>query len=352
VEERPSRARSVGELAALVGGELQGDADREIWGLTGLAEAGPRDLSFYGNAKYHRLLATTRAGAVLVSEQPPPRAGTSFIRVPHPHLAFARIAQLLHPAPRHPAGVSPRAQVHPAARVDASATVMGLATVEAGATIGARTVLFPGVYVGEGAQVGADCVLYPNAVVREACVVGHRVIVHPSAVIGADGFGFAFDPAGPAHVKVPQMGTVRVEDDVEIGAGTCVDRATFGETVVGRGAKIDNLVQIAHNVKVGPLSILCAQVGISGSSEVGQGAVLAGQVGIVGHIKVGNLAKVGAQSGVTRDVADGETVSGTPAFAHPEWLRASVAFKDLAALTKEVRALRQRLEALEKEQDG
>ena len=352
MEERPSRARSVGELAAFVGGELQGDADREIRGLSGLAEAGPFDLSFYGNAKYHRLLGSTRAGAVLVSEPPPPREGTSFIRVPQPHLAFARIAQLLHPAPRHPAGVSPRAQLHPAAQVDASATVMGLATVEAGAKIGARTVLFPGVYVGEGAQVGEDCVLYPNVVVREACVLGHRVVVHPSAVIGADGFGFAFDPAGPAHVKVPQMGTVRVEDDVEIGANTCVDRATFGETVVGRGAKLDNLVQIAHNVKVGPLAILCAQVGVSGSAQVGTGAVLAGQVGVVGHIRVGDLAKVGAQAGVARDVEDGATVSGTPAFAHSEWLRASTAFKDLAALTKEVRALRQRLEALEKEQDG
>lgn len=347
-----SRARSVGELAALVGGELHGDADRQIVGLSGLAEAGPSELSFLANAKYHPLLATTRAGAVLVKEPVPAREGTSFIQVAHPHLAFARISQLFHPPPRPPAGIDPLAQVHPQARVDPTATVMGLATVGKGARVGARTLLYPGVYVGEGAAVGADCVLHPNVVIREACVLGDRVLVHASAVIGADGFGFAFDPAGPAHVKVPQVGIVRVEDDVEIGAGTCVDRATFGETVVGRGAKIDNLVQIAHNVKVGPLAILCAQVGISGSSEVGQGAVLAGQVGVVGHIKVGDLAKVGAQSGVSKDVEPGATVSGTPAFSHPEWLRASAAFKGLAALSKEVRALRKRLEALEKEQDG
>lgn len=347
----PSRARTVRELAALVGGELLGDPDREIRGLNGLSEAGPDELSFYGNARYHRQLATTRAGAVLVSEAPAPRAGTTFIRVAQPPLAFARIAQLFHPAPRHPPGVSPKAQVDPAAEVDPTATVMGLCTVASGARVGPRTVLFPGVYLGEDARVGADCLLYPNVVVREGCVLGDRVVVHASAVIGADGFGFAFDPAGPAHVKIPQAGIARVEDDVELGAGTCIDRATFGETVVGRGAKVDNLVQIAHNVKVGPLSILCAQVGISGSSEVGQGAVLAGQVGVVGHIRVGDLAKVGAQSGVAQDVEDGATVSGTPAFAHGDWLRASAALKGLTALSKEVRELRKRLDALEREHD-
>lgn len=347
-----SRARSVRELAALVGGEVQGDAQREIRGLNGLAEAGPSDLSFYGNAKYHRQLATTRAGAVLVSEPMPPREGTSFIQVPQPHLAFARISQLFHPFPQHPGGVSPRAQVDPSAKVHPTATVMGMATVEKGATVGARTVLYPGVYVGEGATVGEDCVLYPNVVVREACVVGNRCILHAGAVVGADGFGFAFDPSGPAHVKVPQAGIARLEDDVELGANTCVDRATFGETVVGRGAKLDNLVQIAHNVKVGPLAILCAQVGISGSSEVGAGTVLAGQVGLVGHIKVGSMVKVGAQSGVAQDVEDGQTVSGTPAMPHNEWLRASASLKHLNALSKEVRELRRRLEALEKEHDG
>jgi UDP-3-O-[3-hydroxymyristoyl] glucosamine N-acyltransferase len=343
-------ARAVRELAAHVGGEVVGDPDRMISSVSGLAEAGPDELSFFGNARYRRELERTKAGAVLVSEPLPAREGTSWIRVDQPHLAFARISQLFHPFAAPNRGVSPRAQVHPEARVHESASVMGLATVERGASIGARTVVFPGAYVGEGARVGADCVLYPNVTVRERCVLGDRVILQPGCVIGSDGFGFAFDAAGPAHVKVPQAGIVRVEDDVELGANTCVDRATFGETVVGRGSKIDNLVQLAHNVKVGPLSIVCAQAGVSGSTELGHGVVLAGQVGVVGHIKLGNLVKVGAGSGVAHDVDDGQTVSGAPAMPHREWLRAMVALKQLPDLLSEVRALRKRVEELEGEE--
>ncbi len=175
------------------------------------------------------------------------------------------------------------------------------------------------------------------------------MILHASCVIGADGFGFAFDPGKPEHYKIPQAGVVRIEDDVEIGACSCVDRATLGETVIGRGSKIDNLVQVAHNVKVGALSIICAQVGVSGSAEIGSGVVLAGQVGVVGHIRVGNLAKVGAQSGVAQSVPDGAVVSGTPAFEHREWLKATRALERFAEVVKEVRHLRRRVEELEKE---
>ncbi|HYR55647.1 MAG TPA: UDP-3-O-(3-hydroxymyristoyl)glucosamine N-acyltransferase, partial [Myxococcaceae bacterium] len=237
---------------------------------------------------------------------------------------------------------------HPESRIHPEATVMSGATVERGASIGPRTVLFPGVYIGEGAAIGEDCVLYPNVTVRERCLVGARVILHPSCVIGADGFGFAFDPSLPAHVKIPQVGIVRIEDDVEIGACSCIDRATFGETVVGRGTKIDNLVQIAHNVKIGQLAILCGQVGISGSTEVGSGAVLAGQVGVVGHIRIGERAKVGAQAGVARDVTEGATVSGYPAIDHRTWLKSSIAFEHLAELIKELHELRLRVKILEK----
>jgi UDP-3-O-[3-hydroxymyristoyl] glucosamine N-acyltransferase len=240
--------------------------------------------------------------------------------------------------------------VHPEASVHPEATVQAGATVERGVRVGARSVLFPGVYLGEGASVGEDCLLYPNVTVRERCTLGDRVILHSGCVVGADGFGFAFDPEGPAHVKVPQAGTVRIEDDVEIGACSCVDRATVGETVVGRGSKLDNLVQVAHNVRVGPLSILCAQVGISGSAEIGSGVVLAGQVGVVGHIRVGNLARVGAQSGVAHDVEDGAAVTGYPAVPHKEWLRNSAALGQLGDLVREVRALRKRVETLEKEE--
>ncbi len=352
---RASTPRRLGELATHVGGELLGDAGLLIHGLNGLAEAVPGDVSFYGNPRYRRQYEATRASAVLVGSDASPRPGMALIRVPNPHLAFARLLQLFHPVERPAAGVSPQAHVHSEARVHPEATVMAGATVERGATVGARTVLYPGVFVGEAARLGEECLLYPNVTVRERCEVGSRVILHASCVVGADGFGFAFDAEaahGPEHFKIPQTGIVRIEDDVEVGACTTIDRATLGETVIGRGTKIDNLVQIAHNVQVGPLTLICAQAGVSGSAELGTGVVLAGQVGVVGHIRVGDLAKVGAQSGVAHDVADGQVVSGSPAVPHREWLRASAALGQLGDLVKEVRALRRRVEMLEKEKGG
>jgi UDP-3-O-[3-hydroxymyristoyl] glucosamine N-acyltransferase len=347
--------RRLGDLATHVGGELLGDAELFINGLNGLAEARPGDVSFYGNTKYRRQYEATQASAVLVGSGEPAREGVALIRVPNPHLAFARLLKLFQQPEPLTAGVSPQAHVHPRAYVHREATVMAGATVGQGATVGARTVLFPGVYVGPGARVGEDCVLYPNVTVAERCLVGSRVILHSSCVVGADGFGFAFNPEGehgPEHFKIPQTGIVRIEDDVEVGACTCIDRATIGETVIGRGTKIDNLVQIAHNVKVGPLTLICAQAGVSGSAELGTGVVLAGQVGVVGHIRVGDMAKVGAQSGVAHDVEDGQVVSGSPAIPHREWLRSSAALGQLADLVKEVRALRRRVEQLEKEKGG
>lgn len=344
--------RRLEELAAHVGGQLEGDGRLLINGLNGLAEAGPGELSFYGNPRYRPQYESTRASAVLVGMEAPARPGLALVRVPNAHLAFAQVSALLHPRPAWPAGVSPGAHVHPQAQVHPQATVMAGAVVERHARVGARSVLFPGAYVGEYAQVGEDCLLYPHATVREHCGVGSRVILHANCVVGADGFGFAFNPQGPhgpEHYKVPQAGIVRVEDDVEVGACTCIDRATLGETVIGRGTKLDNLVQVAHNVRVGPLSLVCAQAGISGSAELGMGVVLAGQVGVVGHIRIGDMAKVGAQSGVAQDVEAGQVVSGSPAVPHREWLRASAALGQLPELLKEVRALRRRVEELEKE---
>jgi UDP-3-O-[3-hydroxymyristoyl] glucosamine N-acyltransferase len=335
--------RRLGDLAAHVGGEVLGDAGLQIRGLNGLVEASPGELSFYGNTRYRKQYEATRASAVLVGLEASPREGLSLVRVANPHLAFAQISRLLHPVTTYPAGVSPGARVHAEATVHPDATVMAGATVEQGAR------------VGESARVGDDCVLHPNVTVREHCVVGSRVILHASCVVGADGFGFAFNAEGaqgPEHYKIPQVGIVRIEDDVEVGACTTIDRATLGETLIGRGTKIDNLVQIAHNVKVGPLSLLCAQAGVSGSSELGTGVVLAGQVGVVGHIRLGDMVRVGAQSGVAQDVEDGQTVSGTPAMPHKEWLRASAAVGQLGDLIKEVRTLRRRVEMLEKEKGG
>ena len=344
--------RSLAELAAHVGGIVEGDGRVRIAGLASLEAAGPGELSFYGNPRYRKELRTTRASAVLLPpDEPVTRKDVAWVRVASPHLAFARLLSLFHPGPRLTPGVHLRAEVHPSARVDPTATVMALAVVEADAVVGPRTVLWPGSYVGEGSRLGEDCVLQPGAVVRERCTLGNRVLLQPGVVVGSDGFGFAVDPQGPAHVKVPQVGTVRIEDDVEVGAGSCIDRATTGETVVGRGTKIDNLVQIAHNVRVGPLSIVCAQVGISGSTEVGQGVVLAGQVGIVGHVHVGDGARIAAQSGVPHDVPAGATFSGYPAVERALWLRQAAALKQLPELLREVRELRARVAALESNKD-
>jgi UDP-3-O-[3-hydroxymyristoyl] glucosamine N-acyltransferase len=344
------RARPLAELAALVAGEVVGDGTVVISGVAGLEQAGQGQLSFYGNQKYKAQLAASKATAVLVGRDvPAPTGSVVYVRVDNPHLAFARVAQEFAPRRTIVPGVSGQAFVHPEATVPASASVMPFATVARGAVVGERCVIGPGCFVAENAVVGDDTVLVANVSVLEACRVGARCLLHPGVVIGADGFGFAFDASIPGHVKIPQTGIVRVEDDVEIGANSCIDRATTGETVIGHGSKIDNLVQVGHNSLVGPMSILCAQVGLSGSTELGTGVVLAGQVGVAGHLKIGDLAKVGAQSGVMSPVDDGATVLGAPAINAKDFLRSAAIFGKLPELQKTIRELSRRLEALEQE---
>lgn len=339
--------KRLGELAALVGGQVEGDAALEIHGVAGLEAAAPGQLSFYASSRYKRALEQTKASAVLVGKDAP-ATGKSLVRVENPHLAFARISQGFHPPRSFAPGRSDRASIHPDARVHAEATVMAFVTIERGAAVGARAVLHPGVFLGEHAQVGDDSVLHPNVTVYDRCIVGQRCVLHAGAVLGADGFGFAFDPKPPEHVKIPQAGIAVLEDDVELGACSCVDRATLGQTVVGRGTKIDNLVQVAHNVTIGPYSLLCAQAGISGSTRLGQGVVLGGQAGVAGHLKIGALARIGAQAGVPQDVEDGASLMGTPSMPTLGWYRASSTFAKLPELARELRALRKRVDELEK----
>ncbi|MDP1826221.1 MAG: UDP-3-O-(3-hydroxymyristoyl)glucosamine N-acyltransferase [Archangium sp.] len=336
------------ELAMLVGGTLDGDGSVQVTGVSGLEQARPGQLSFFGNQKYKKALAATKASVVLVQAGAPDRGAKTYIVVGNPPLAFAKVAQKFHPARQYVAGVSPKATVHPTAQVHATATVMDFVTVGQGAVIGARAVLYPGVYLGEAVSIGEGTVLKANVSVMDGCVIGARCLLHASAVIGADGFGFALDMSVPEHVKIPQAGIVRVEDDVEIGACSCVDRATTGETVVGKGSKIDNLVQVGHNSTVGPLSILCAQVGLAGTTELGTGVVLAGQVGVAGHLRIGDLSKVGAQAGVISDLADGSVVMGAPSMPSRDFMKSSAVFVRLPELHRELRDLKKRLEALEK----
>ena len=346
---------SLAELGPRIGAIVRGDGALCVTGVAELSAAGPAQLAFYSNGRYKKDLQATRAAAVIVGEADEALvpAGAARLIAPQPYVAFAKASAIFFGGPAAGPGVRRGALVDESAEVDPSAAVFPGAYVGPGARIGKGTTLHAGVRVLEGARIGDGCTLWPGAVVRERCVLGDRVVLQPNSVIGSDGFGFAFDlegdGQGPIHRKVPQAGIVRVEDDVEIGACTCVDRATLGETVIGRGTKIDNLVQIGHNVKVGPLSLVVAQVGISGSTEIGAGVVLAGQVGIAGHVKVGDGARIGGQSGIYNDVPDGAVYTGTPARPHREFLRSMAALYQLPALLKEIRRLSERVEALEKE---
>ena len=347
----------VAPLVASAGapGEARADGDRLITGIAPLDGAGPSDLSVFHHPRYREQFLGTRAGAVIVRPEvadSDARPDCPLLLSDDPYLAFAKVARLLHsPDPKKP-GCDPRAAIDSSARVDPSAEVRAFAFVGPGAIVGPGTLIHPFVHVGDGARIGAHCELHSGAVVERGCILGDRVILQAGAVVGSDGFGYAFEPQASgqpagAHLKVPQVGIVRLEDDVEIGANSCIDRATMGETVVGRGTKIDNLVQVAHNVKIGPLSILCGQSGVAGSAQVGAGVVLGGQAGIIGHSTVGDGAKIAAQAGVMNDVPAGETWSGAPALVRSRWLRQAVAERQLVERLKDLSDLEKRLSALE-----
>lgn len=339
-----ARALTLAELAERLGAELEGDAAALVSSVAPLDAAGPGQVTFLHNPKYRPLLETTRATAAIVG--PKDRVtGRNLLVSSNPYLALAGAVALLHPAEHPRRGIEPGAHVHPGAELGEGVAVHAGATVEEGARVGRGTVIYPGAYVGLGASVGADCVLYPNAVVRERCALGDRVILQPGAVVGSDGYGYARD--GARQVKIPQVGIVVLEDDVEVGAGSTIDRAALGETRIGRGTKIDNLVQIGHNVTVGEDCLLVAQVGVSGSTRLGNRVVLAGQVGVVGHIAIGDGAMVGAQSGVGADLPAGAAVSGSPAFSHKEWLKAQAVVRRLPELRARVMELEKRLRELE-----
>lgn len=330
----------IGEIADLVEGDYRGDRSRRVSGARPLQDAGPDDLSFLANARYQKLLATTAAGAILVERG---MAGDSprWIRVRDPYVALARALQRFFSEVPLPDGVSTLASIAPTATIGAGARIGPFATIGAEAVIGEGAAIFPGVFVGARASIGEGTILYPNAVVYHGCVVGKRCIVHGSAVIGADGFGFVSSEG--VHHKIPQIGIVRIEDDVEIGAGTTVDRAALGETVIGAGTKIDNLVQIAHNVRIGRGCIIVAQVGIAGSAEVGDYCVLAGHAGITGHVKVGSHVMIAAQAAVMKDIEGPATVAGSPARPLREHLKAEAMVRRLPDLIARLETLERKL---------
>ena len=332
-------------VAKAIGGEVVGDGSVEITGVAGIREAREGELTFLAHPRYEAYLEGTRASAIIVAENHR-QIEKPLIQNPNPYLAFLKAVRFFQGDEVRPdAGPHPSAVVAADACVDATAVIGPNAVVESGARIGPGAWVGPGCYIGARASIGPDVRLHANVTIHEDCVLGARVLVHSGAVIGSDGFGFVRD--GAVYRKLPQVGNVVVEDDVELGACVTIDRATTGTTRIGQGTKIDNLVQIAHNVQIGNNCIIVAQVGISGSTTVGSDVVLAGQVGVVGHIEIGAGAQVGAKSGVSKSVKAGERIFGYPALPVAQAKRIEASLRKLPELIQTVRELRRRIEELE-----
>ncbi len=339
-----SPSLSLQELAAQVGGQLSfgGDAPPQVLirGVASVAEAAPDEVTFLGNLKYLPALRRSRAAAVLVAMDFSENVNPALIRVPNPSLAFAQLVARFAPEPvTHPVGVHPTAILGDGVQLGAGVSVQAYAVLEAGASVGAGSVIGAHTYLGHGARIGADCLLHPRVTVGSRCVVGDRVMLHSGVVLGSDGFGF--EMVQGRHVKIPQVGIVQVDNDVEIGANTSVDRARFGRTWIGEGTKIDNLVQIAHNVVIGKHCLIVAQVGISGSTRLGDYVTLAGQVGVAGHLEIGDKAVVTAQSGISKTLEGGEMYMGSPAVPAGE-------YREQIALVRRLPKLVDRVQKLEK----
>lgn len=332
------------EIAKLFSATVVGDGNIEIKGVKGLEDAEEGDITYLSSSKNLSKLIATKASAVLVKEKLEGIDKAQLI-VSNPQLAFARLLSLFYVKPEPYLGLSERAFISEKASIGEKVTVYPFSYIEDDVSIGEGTVIYPFVYIGKGSKIGKDCIIYPNVTIRERVTIGNRVIIHSGAVIGSDGFGYIFHEC--KHEKIPQVGTVIVEDDVEIGANTTIDRATTGVTFIGEGTKIDNLVQIAHNVKIGKKCIIVAQVGIAGSSIVGDGSILAGQVGISDHVEIEPGTVITAQSGVMPGKVERGVFSGYPIMPHREWLRATAVFQKLPELHKKIRELEEKIAKLE-----
>ncbi len=335
--------KTLGELAALVGGELRGPADLVIRGLASVDQATGEDITFIAHPRFAHLVEETQAAAVIVAPQWA-SLDKPLIVVDHPYPAYAQVAAVFfRPWPRWP-GVSPLAHVGTEVVLGQDVAIGPFVFVGDGVRLGDRVTVMPGCYLGPETTIGADTYLAPNVTILERCRVGERVIIHSGAVIGADGFGFIPTPQG--QMKIPQLGTVVIEDDADIGANVTIDRGALGETRVGKGVKIDNLVQIAHNVTLGEHTVMAAQVGIAGSTKVGKWVALGGQTGVAGHIEVGDRVQVGARGGVTKSVSPGQLLLGSPAWPAKETGRSLACLHTLPNLYRRVKELERQVAEL------
>lgn len=335
---------TLAEIAVWLNGDVIGDPNTPITSVAPLEEAGPGAITWAEDARRVKAAAAGRAGAVIVGRGTEP-FGRPLVLVDYPRLAFAQVLALFAPPDPQPSGIDPSARVHPEAQLGERVCVGPLASIAAGARIGAGTRLGAGVHIGADTELGRDCLVHPGVIVRDRVRIGDRVILQAGAVIGADGFGYV--PADGAHHKVPHIGTVIVEDDVEVGANTTIDRGTCGATVIGKGTKIDNLVQIGHNVKIGEHCLVVALTGLAGSSSLGRRVTLAGQSGVAGHIHVGDGSLVYARGLVAADLPAGAQVSGAPARPHGDALRQLAALARVPKLLSQIEALKAQVAALE-----
>lgn len=329
----------LGELAERIGGKPEGNTDTEISGVSGLDSVKDGYLTFISSKKYIPDLKSSKASAVITGELIQD-IGIPQVIVDDPVFAFIKALELFYARPHHPGGVMPGAYVSERAVLGTDVTVYIGAYISEEARIGDRTVVYPGVFIGRGSSIGDDCTIYPNVSIREGVIVGSRVVIHPSSVIGSDGFGYHFRDG--RHYKIPQIGGVIIEDDVEIGASVTIDRATTGNTVIGEGTRIDNLVQIAHNVSIGKHCIIVSQVGIAGSTRIGNYVTLAGQVGVSDHVEIEDGCVVGAQSGVMGRLKKG-TYLGSPVMPHISWLKSQAAFEKLPELQRRIAEIEKEL---------
>jgi len=344
----PLPSYKLSELAPLVGGKILGE-DVEISGINALELATEKELSFINSGRLLEKALLSRAGALLApSSLAPKLSGKNLLLVPDVRLAVARIAWLFYERPEHPKGISPLAFVEESARVDPTASIYPFVYVGRGVKISSGVVLYPGVYVGERAEIGPETIIFPNAVIYPETRISGRVLVHAGAVIGSDGFGYAQD--GEKHIKIPHFGRVEIGEEVEIGANTTIDRATFGITSLGEGTKLDNLIQVAHNVRLGRSCVLAAQVGITGSVEIEDFVMVGGQAGINKPVRRGAL--VAARAGVAREVPAGQAVAGAPAIEIKKWRRCVAAYERLPEMLRELKELRQKVARLEEVLNG
>lgn len=336
------------KIGEIVGGTVIGDKRVVITGINSLDAASPSEISFFTDRRYEDRLHKTKAGAILISRETRSFEGPQVV-VSNPKFAYPKVAAFFAlPVPKHP-GISDRAAVHKTSQIGKDVSIYPMVNVCEGAEIGDGTTLFPGVFIGERVKVGKRCLIYPGVTILRDCLIGDDVIIHSGTVVGGDGFGFVRD--GALSVKIPHIGIVQIDDEVEIGANNCIDRAALGKTWLQKGIKTDNLVHIAHNVVVGENSIIVAQAGISGSCHIGSEVIIGGQVGIIDHVDIGDRAMIGPQSGIAKSIPPGEAVSGSPAIPHRLWLKTSALTARLPDINRRLRDLEKRMEELEKHRD-